>query len=71
MSKERTVQSEKTLQPVTISIADSVALSGLGERTINKFIATGKLASVKCGRRRLVRRDSLMRLLEGGTDAQP
>lgn len=53
------------MQPITISVKDAVALSGLAERTIHRHIAEGTLVSVTVGRRRLVRRDSLMTLLGG------
>lgn len=39
---------------VTISVRDVVRLSGLTERSIRKFIAEGKLKSVKVGARRLL-----------------
>jgi excisionase family DNA binding protein len=49
--------------PITVTITQARALSGLGQTTLWELIRRGQLASVKVGRRRLVRRDSLEQLL--------
>ena len=48
---------------ITCTIRDSAEVSSLSIPTINRLIAAEKLATVKIGRRRLVRVDSLLRLL--------
>ncbi|GGE74698.1 helix-turn-helix domain-containing protein [Sphingomonas prati] len=51
------------MRAVTISIADAVEISGLSQATLYRLIDRGKLATVKIGRRRLVRLDSLEQLI--------
>ncbi|MEG8021341.1 helix-turn-helix domain-containing protein [Sphingomonas aerolata] len=51
------------MQPVTVSIADAVALTGLSQATLYRLIARNELDAVKVGRRRLVRVDSMMKLI--------
>lgn len=53
---------------VTVSVSDAMAISGLSYRTIYRLMASGELQSTKVGSRRLIRRDSLLKVL-GATDA--
>jgi excisionase family DNA binding protein len=52
------------VQPITVSIADAVQLSGLSQATLYRLIDRDELATVKIGRRRLVRLDSLEQLFK-------
>jgi excisionase family DNA binding protein len=52
------------VQPITVSIADAVQLSGLSQATLYRLIGREELATVKIGRRRLVRLDSLEQLFK-------
>lgn len=52
------------MQPITVSIADAVRLSGLSQATLYRLIGRDELATVKVGRRRLVRLDSLEQLFK-------
>ena len=54
---------EALVEPFTISVKDSEALSGLCHTSICKLIASGKLKSSKVGGRRLVALASLKELL--------
>lgn len=49
---------------ITATIKEACEMSGLGKTTIYERIASGDLATVTVGRRRLVKVDSLLRLLE-------
>lgn len=54
------------MQPaVTVSIAEASAISSLSVRTLYRLIDRGEIESLTIGRRRLIRRDSLMRLIGG------
>lgn len=55
---------EHVMQPITVSIADAVRLSGLSQATLHRLIGRDELATVKIGRRRLVRLDSLEQLFK-------
>ncbi|MDK2768016.1 helix-turn-helix domain-containing protein [Sphingomonas sp.] len=51
------------MRPITVSIADAVEISGLSQATLYRLIGRKELATVKVGRRRLVRLDSLEQLV--------
>lgn len=51
------------MQPVALSIADAVQLSGLGRSKLYQSIASGELAARKYGRRTLILRGDLERFL--------
>jgi excisionase family DNA binding protein len=51
------------MQPITISIAEAGRTLNLGRTSIYLLIDEGRLDTVKIGRRRLVKVDSLLRLV--------
>jgi excisionase family DNA binding protein len=51
--------------PMTITIQQACALSGLGRSTIWEMVSNGQLRSVKIAGRRLIGYSSLRALLEG------
>lgn len=51
------------MTPITISVNDAIALSGLSRDTIYRLIRRGALASTRVGTRRLIDRASLVALL--------
>ena len=53
------------VQPITVSISDTAKALGLGRTSIYALIREGRLATVKLGRRNLVKVESIRRLLEG------
>lgn len=52
------------MDPVTVTIEGAVEATGLGRTTLYTLISEGKLATVKVGRRTLVRTDSIRALLQ-------
>ena len=54
------------MTPETVTIAGAMAATGLGKNTIYQLIASGELQSLKIGRRRLVRFESIRRLTAAG-----
>lgn len=50
------------MTPETVTIAGAMAATGLGKNTIYQLINSGELQSLKIGRRRLVRFESIRRL---------
>lgn len=55
-------------KPITVTIADALSLSGLGRTKLYELINDGMLETVKIGRRRLIKMESLERLLTTGAD---
>ena len=49
--------------PITISQQAAADLTDLSVRTIGRLVASGKVRSIKIGRRRLVYRDSVLELV--------
>lgn len=54
---------ERKVQPLTVSVDDAQVISGLGRTTLYRLIEAGQLETTKLGRRRLVRVDSLKKLI--------
>ncbi len=52
------------MEPLTTTIEGARKATGLGTTKIYELINSGKLSTVKVGRRRLVRTDSLRALVE-------
>ncbi|MBC2776731.1 helix-turn-helix domain-containing protein [Parasphingopyxis marina] len=52
------------MEPVTISINGAAKALGLGRTSIYELINAGRLESVKLGRRRLVKTESIRRLID-------
>lgn len=51
-------------EKVAYSIDEAAYALGLGRTTVKKLIATGRLASVRVGRRRLIPRSALVDYVE-------
>lgn len=51
------------MEQLAVSINDTVRALGLGRTTVYAMIADGRLESIKLGRRRLVKVESIRRLL--------
>ncbi len=49
---------------ITTSVKDACAMSGIGRTKFNELMGNGQIDTIKIGRRRLVKIDSLKRLLE-------
>ncbi len=54
------------MQQLAFGIDEAAALIGLSPWTLRKYISTGKLSVVKIGRRTLIERAELERLVEEG-----
>jgi excisionase family DNA binding protein len=54
---------ENEMDPVTTSIADAGKALSLGRTTINSLIKCNKLETIKIGRRRLIKTESIRRLI--------
>ena len=52
------------MEQLAVSIGDTVKALGVGRTTVYSMIATGELEAFKLGRRRLVKADSIRRLIE-------
>lgn len=50
------------MEPEVVSVAEARSITRLGHSKIYELIGTGELRSVKIGRRRLIRLDSIRRL---------
>jgi excisionase family DNA binding protein len=51
------------MEPLTIRIDDARKAIGVGRTTIYSLIANGQIETVKIGRRRLIRVDSIRQLV--------
>ncbi len=56
------------MENVTTSIADAGKALSLGRTTINQLIKSQQLDTVKIGRRRLIKTESIRRLIDKGFD---
>lgn len=54
------------IEPRALRISDFCRLYGIGRTSAYKLMASGKLATVRIGKRRLVLRDSAEQLLSTG-----
>lgn len=54
-----------SMQPLTVSVSDAAQMIGLGKTRTWALIASGQLATVKIGRRTLVKVESLRALVNG------
>lgn len=50
------------MQPVTVSVAEAAKMIGLGLTMTYELVSEGQLDTIKIGRRRLVRVESIRRL---------
>jgi excisionase family DNA binding protein len=53
------------MEPVTISITGAAKALGLGRTSIYELIKSGRLETVKFGRRHLIKTASIRRLIDG------
>ena len=60
---DRQPQRSLSMEPLAISINDTAKALGLGRTTIYAMIADGRLEAFKLGRRRLVKAESIRRLV--------
>lgn len=51
------------MEPIAVSINDTAKALGLGRTSIYAMIADGRLEAFKLGRRRLVKAESIRRLI--------
>lgn len=49
-----------------VSVAEAVKITGLSERAIRGYVASGRLRSVKLGKRRLLRYRDVLEFANGG-----
>jgi excisionase family DNA binding protein len=54
---------------IALGIADACRVSGMGRSWIYAALADKRLASVRLGRRRLIKADSLRALIDSGGEA--
>ncbi|MEV5020732.1 helix-turn-helix domain-containing protein [Sphingobium sp. LMA1-1-1.1] len=52
------------MQPITCSVDDAAKAIGIGRVTLYKYIKEGRVESVRIGGRRLVKIESVKRLVE-------
>jgi len=57
------------MTPLTISVRDAASLLGLTHWTLRKYIRTGKIHTVRIGRRVLIEPSELERLIAQGRTA--
>ena len=54
------------MEPLALSINDTAKLLSLGRTSVYAMIADGRLEAFRLGRRRLIRMDSIRRLIAQG-----
>ena len=57
---------EQPLEPLAYTVADAIRVARIGQTKIFELIGTGRLASSKVGRKRLIHADSLRALIAEG-----
>lgn len=62
-SGRNTMTGVTNLNPITVSVADAMAMSGLSRQTLYRRMATKELETITIGRRRLIPVVSLKKLL--------
>jgi excisionase family DNA binding protein len=58
------------MDPMTTSIAEAGKTLSLGRTTINNLIKSEQLETIKIGRRRLIKTESIRRLINSEIDTQ-
>jgi excisionase family DNA binding protein len=61
---------EKKMDSMTTSIAEAGKTLSLGRTTINNLIKSEQLETIKIGRRRLIKTESIRRLINSEIDTQ-
>ena len=51
------------MEPLTVSVSNAAKMIGVSEPTIWRMVGRNELASVKIGHRRLIKADSLRKLV--------
>lgn len=54
---------EQGIEPITVSMAQAGAFTGLNQATLYRMLERNELATVKVGRRRLVNLEALKKLV--------
>lgn len=57
-------QDDSAPERLTYTVEEAAVATGLGRTTLFEFMKSGQLASIKVGRRRLIRPEALRDLLE-------
>lgn len=58
------LQTVATEDRITYSVGEVAALLGVSERFVAELVKTGQLRSSKIGKRRLIRRESIIEMLD-------
>lgn len=62
----RRMAAPRAIEPLTVTVADALRITGIGRTKLYELIGTGDLATAKIGRRTLVMVDSLRALIDRG-----
>lgn len=65
-SGARRTAEQPSLEPLAYTIADASRVARIGQTKLFELIATGRLASSKVGRKRLIHAESLRKLVAEG-----
>jgi excisionase family DNA binding protein len=57
-------EKESIMEPIAISVTDTARVLGLGRTSIYALIKEGRLETVKLGSRRLIKTESVRKLIE-------
>lgn len=58
------------MEPVTVTVADACKAIGVGRTVVYELLAAGRLESIHLGRRRLIKTDSIRRLVSGASEKE-
>ncbi|MCE3019065.1 MAG: helix-turn-helix domain-containing protein [Pirellula sp.] len=61
-----TTNSDRPLEPLAFSVADSATLLGIGKRKVWELIEAKQIAVFRAGRRKMVSREELMNFIARG-----
>ena len=53
------------MEPITLTVAEACRVTGIGRTTLYALVKEGRLPILHLGRRTLIRRTDLERLIEG------
>ena len=60
----RSLPAARAMEPLSVTVAEALRLTGLGQTKLYELIGSGDLETVKIGRRTLIPMDSLRALIE-------